>query len=118
MFRYNTLRIESEVPLEGASYFVQAEVIMVDSKHKTLDREVIKCLLLHHPKLNKYDVEEVARFLSLKLARYAFKEYPYTLTVKVKVSFSEDGSSSEMELSQDELIIEQHNGGENGINTD
>lgn len=107
MYRYNTLRVEAEIPLEPGSIFIQAEIVMVDSNRTTLNCETIKLMLLRYPKLKSNTLENYARLLSLKVARYAFKEYPYTLTVKVKATYSEDGTSSEMELSQEDLVVEQ-----------
>jgi hypothetical protein len=84
---------------------------MLDSKQSTLDTDIIKGILSKNLNLKNGSLENIARVLSLRLSRYVFKAYPYVLTIKVKVLCNEDGISSEMELSEEELVIEQNNGG-------
>lgn len=101
MYRYNTLRVR----FSGINT-ITAEIIMVDSKLVTLEATKILTFLKKLPRLKCPSIEGFARYYCLKVASYAFKTYPYTLTVKVKVE-NYNNVSHEMELSQEDLVIEQ-----------
>lgn len=101
MIRYTTLHIIKE--MEQAGGRIEVDVHLVDSSNPYPDTEKIKDIIRPGYQIKGDSVERIMRLLSNKIARYVFKVYPYTLSVKVK-AICDDGESMELSLEETELI--------------
>lgn len=104
MIRYVTLHIIKQLDTIGGH--IEVDIELADSNNPYPDTEKIKDIIRPGYQIKGESVERIMRLLSTKVARYAFKAYPYVLSLKVK-AICEDGEYMEISLVETEVTDQE-----------
>lgn len=105
MIRYVTLHLIKEMNDDPDSK-VTVDITLADSNNPYPDTEVIKSIIRSGYQIKGDAVERYLRLISAKIARYAFKAYPFVLSIKFRI-LAGDGEYIESTLEETEVTDQE-----------